>query len=71
MSPIRYLLLRRLREVRRALRDADPNMAKVAEIAQRFGFWELGRFAGRYRATFGESPSTTLRRAPEARFVVL
>ena len=68
MSPIRYLLLRRLREVRRALRDADPNMAKVAEIAQRFGFWELGRFAGRYRATFGESPSTTLRRTAGTRF---
>jgi AraC-like DNA-binding protein len=68
MSPIRYVLLRRLKEVRRMLRDADPDVVHVAEVAQRFGFTELGRFAGRYRATFGETPSTTLQRAPGTRF---
>jgi len=67
MSPTRYVLLRRLKEVRSALRDADPNMANVAEVAHRFGFAQLGRFAGRYRATFGETPSTTLRRIPRMR----
>ena len=34
----------------------------VTDIAMRFGFRELGRFAGDYRARFGESPSETLRR---------
>ena len=64
MSPIRYVLLRRLKEVRRVLRDAEPDAMQVADVAHRFGFTELGRFAGRYRATFGETPSTTLRRIP-------
>jgi transcriptional regulator GlxA family with amidase domain len=64
MSPTQYVLLRRLKEVRRALREADPGMVNVADVAYRFGFTQLGRFAGRYRATFGETPSATLRRGP-------
>jgi AraC-like DNA-binding protein len=68
MTPTRYVLLRRLKEVRRTLRDADPDAVQVAEVAQRFGFTQLGHFAGRYRATFGETPSTTLQRAPGTRF---
>ena len=68
ISPSRYVLLRRLKQVRVALRDADPDIANVAELARRHGFTELGRFAGAYRAAFGEAPSTTLQRAPEARF---
>jgi AraC-like DNA-binding protein len=71
MTPTQYLLLRRLEEVRRALRDADPDIVNVAEVAHRFGFTELGRFAGRYRATFGETPSTTLQRVPKARLAAL
>lgn len=68
MSPIRYVLLRRLREVHSALRDADPDTVNVAEVAHRFGFAQLGRFAGTYRAIFGETPSTTLQRTPGTRF---
>jgi transcriptional regulator GlxA family with amidase domain len=64
IGPSRYLLLRRLQAARIALRDADPATASVAEIAGGCGFTELGRFAGAYRTAFGESPSTTLRRAP-------
>jgi len=70
MSPTQYLLLRRLKEVRRALRDAKPHMVNVAEVARRFGFAELGRFAETYRATFGEAPSTTLQRIPGMRLPV-
>jgi AraC-like DNA-binding protein len=64
ISPTRYMLLRRLKAVRIALRDADPARASVAEIASGCGFTELGRFAGAYRNAFGEAPSTTLRRSP-------
>jgi AraC-like DNA-binding protein len=71
MSPTRYVLLRRLKEVRSALRDADPDMVNVGEVAHRFGFAQLGRFAGRYRATFGETPSATLQRIPGVRLTAL
>ena len=67
MSPTQYALLRRLKEVRRALRDANFNTVSVAEVAHRFGFAELGRFAETYRATFGEAPSATLQRIPGMR----
>jgi AraC-like DNA-binding protein len=63
ISPSRYMLLRRLKAARIALRDADPATASVAEIASGCGFTELGRFAGAYQTAFGESPSTTLRRS--------
>jgi AraC-like DNA-binding protein len=59
MSPKRYLLLRRMNFARRALRDSAPT---VTEIATRYGFWQLGRFAGEYKSLFGEAPSITLHR---------
>jgi AraC-like DNA-binding protein len=65
MSPSRYLLLRRLNLVRAALRQVDPATATVAQQARQHGFSELGRFAASYRATFGETPSATLRRAAD------
>jgi transcriptional regulator GlxA family with amidase domain len=68
ISPARYILLRRLRAVHRALRDADPDLANVAELARLHGFTQPGRFAGVYRAAFGESPSSTLQRGSKPRF---
>jgi AraC-like DNA-binding protein len=67
ISPRRYLLLRRLKQVRSALRDADP-AATVADLAQQHGFTELGRFAAVYRREFGEMPSATLARVQGAGF---
>jgi AraC-like DNA-binding protein len=61
VSPTQYLMLRRMRSVRRALRQADPDVTRVTDIATEDGFWELGRFAVKYRQIFGETPSTTLR----------
>ena len=65
IGPKRYLLLRRLHLARRALREAHPHTTTVTDIATRFGFWQFGRFAGEYRALFGESPSITLHRPPD------
>jgi AraC-like DNA-binding protein len=64
MGPMRYLWLRRMHIARRALGLASPATATVTRIAMDHGFWELGRFAGRYRALFGESPSASLLRPP-------
>jgi len=63
ISPSRYLRLRRLRLAHIALRAVGPAPASAAEVARRYGFSQLGRFTRAYRATFGETPSTTLRRA--------
>jgi AraC-like DNA-binding protein len=65
MGPIRFLTLRRMHLVRRALLAAEPSKATVTRIVTDYGFWELGRFSVTYRALFGESPSETLRRAGE------
>ncbi len=65
VSPTHYLLLRRMQLARRALREADPTLTRVTDIATEFGFWELGRFAVKYHQIFGETPSATLR-APES-----
>ena len=61
MGPIRYLHLRRMHLVRRALLRADSSTT-VTRIATDHGFWELGRFSVAYRELFGEAPSVTLKR---------
>jgi AraC-like DNA-binding protein len=60
VSPLKYLQLRRMRQVRQALQQADKRNHSVKEIALASGFWELGRFAVEYKRLFGESPSETL-----------
>ena len=53
---------------------SDPEeyaAATVTEIATEFGFWQFGRFAGEYRALFGEPlpPRSTARRCDGVRQV--
>ncbi len=67
MGPIRFLALRRMHVVRRALVQADDASSTVTRVATDHGFWELGRFSVAYRALFGEQPSATLHRRPDAR----
>lgn len=59
-TPHRYLQRTRMRRVHEELRDADPQDATVSELAAKWGFNHLGRFAARYRAEFGVMPSVTL-----------
>jgi len=62
LSPLGYLRLRRLHAARRQLMVATPGEARVADIACRYGFFELGKFSAFYAKTFGEKPSQTLSR---------
>jgi methylphosphotriester-DNA--protein-cysteine methyltransferase len=61
VSPLRYMSLRQLHRVRRTLRSVS-DAATVSAVLMQHGIWEHGRFAGRYRRHFGESPAETLRR---------
>ena len=61
MGPMAYLRRIRMDRVHEALSAAGPDET-VTEIALRWSFHELGRFAGAYRRAFGETPSATLRR---------
>ena len=59
-TPLQFVVARRLAWVRRSLLDSRPGDS-VTQLAHDAGFVHLGRFAVRYRSTYGESPSATLR----------
>jgi AraC-like DNA-binding protein len=61
-SPTNAVFRRRLERSRAALVAAGPDDT-VTKIATELGFFELGRFAVRYRQEFGEKPSETLARS--------
>jgi transcriptional regulator GlxA family with amidase domain len=65
-SPKQYLIEHRLRAAHAVLSAADPGTTTVTDVAMTFGFFELGRFAGRYRHAYGEAPSRTLRHMTES-----
>jgi AraC-like DNA-binding protein len=65
-SPMRYLRDARFEKVHDALSRAEPEEG-VAELAMKWGFCHLGRFAVEYRKRFGERPSETLSRRQDAR----
>jgi AraC-like DNA-binding protein len=62
-TPNAYVRRIRLARVHMELTSTDPSTATVTEIARRWRFNELGRFAAHYRGHYGESPSDTLRRS--------
>ena len=71
MGPQRYLYLRRMQSIHRALRNASPDATRVSEVARQYGFGGLGRFEVAYREHFGELPSATLRRESDRDIVPL
>lgn len=62
LSPMQWIQQQKLLATRRALELAGPEET-VTTVALRY-FGHLGNFAGRYRSTFGERPSDTIRRSP-------
>lgn len=60
-TPMAYLRELRLERVHAELVAGAPGTVSVTDVAARWGFAHLGRFAAAYRAEFSESPSETLR----------
>jgi AraC family ethanolamine operon transcriptional activator len=71
LSPQKFLRWNRLNEMHRELRLRTATAASVTEIANRWGFTELGRTAVEYRRVFLESPSETLSRDRETHGMTL
>ena len=61
MGPMAFLKQRRLDMTYLKLLGAGPDEVAVTDVAMKYGFNHLGRFAAEYAQAFGESPSTTLR----------
>lgn len=64
MSPMTYLQDVRLARAHAALVEAEPGEVTTTEVAYRWGFTHLGRFAAGYRKKYGVAPSQTLHRSP-------
>jgi AraC family ethanolamine operon transcriptional activator len=59
IGPIAFLRHRRLCAVHTALRSGTAAGESIADLAMRYGFLHVGRFAGYYRHLFGEYPHQT------------
>lgn len=65
MSPMAYVRAVRLDRVHAELQEGAGTVS-VTDVAMRWGFFHLSRFAQQYRARFGHLPSETVRRALRA-----
>lgn len=63
LTPNAYLRLLRLNGVRAELLTSSAEVTSVTQVATRWGFLHLGRFARAYRELFKEPPAATLARA--------
>ena len=61
MTPMAYLRRIRIEGAHADLLSCAPG-TKVADVAYRWGFAHMGMFAAQFVKTFGETPSSTLRR---------
>jgi AraC family transcriptional regulator, ethanolamine operon transcriptional activator len=57
LPPARFIKVYRLNRVRAELKQLDPLKARIADVANKWGFWHMGMFAKDYRYWFGELPS--------------
>jgi AraC family ethanolamine operon transcriptional activator len=62
LAPAHYMKARRLNGARNELCQGHEPVTKIADIANKWGFWHLGQFARDYRSWFGELPSDTYER---------
>jgi len=62
LSPLKYLRLSRLNNMRRALLEGLQEDETIASKSSEWGFWHAGQFAHDYKQLFGETPSETLKR---------
>jgi len=62
LPPAGFLKAFRLNGARKDLRRLASPELRITDVANKWGFWHLGQFAGDYRAWFGELPSQTLKR---------
>lgn len=60
ITPKAVLSSIRLNGVHRELKLTNGGNTKIADIASRWGFWQMGQFAKDYKLMFGELPSYTL-----------
>jgi AraC-like DNA-binding protein len=60
-TPMQYARRVRLQYAHLDLLGGDPTSTTVSEVARRWGFAHLGRFAASYRMAYGQSPHATLR----------
>ena len=60
-GPMAWLRQRRLEAAHAALREADPALHCVTELALAHGFTQLSDFTRAYRQRYGTTPSQTLR----------
>jgi AraC-like DNA-binding protein len=65
VTPRTYLRDCRLQCAHEELRRSSPAEATVTEVAYRWGFTHLGRFAQAYRRKYALTPSMTLRQADD------
>ena len=63
VGPKAFSRQRRLERVQQELLATSPLETTVAEVAMRYGFYQLSHFAQHYCKAFGELPSETLRRS--------
>ena len=61
VTPTQYIRTQRLERAHAELIAGDPAHTRVADVALRWGFTHLGRFAHAYQEMFGVHPSRTLR----------